>query len=155
MQSKKELALELQNVIGQLRRSGLSNHHHDHHHKSLRDSDRMMLFMISQLNNGQPVTTSEVANKLGITLPAVTHKINTLELEGLIKRVTDETDRRVVYISLSAKGKGQVKKLEKVFASKLGLLTDFLGESDTKDLIRIVKKIADFPKFLGDNKNNA
>ena len=155
MPSKKELALELQNVISQIRRSGLSDHHHHHDHENLKGSDRMMLFMVSQLNNGQPVTTSEVANTLGITLPAVTHKINALEAENLIKRVTDETDRRIVYISLSAKGKKQVEKLEKEFIDKLGFLTDFLGEKDTRDLIRLVKKIADFPKFLGDNKKNA
>lgn len=143
MQSNKELAFELQNVLVQLKKANTLNYNHS----KLKGAEKHILFLICKLKNGQPVTMSEIANKIGVTLAAVTHQIDTLEKQGLIKRLSDSADRRVVRIKLTKKGSAQVVELKKEFAKKIQILAKFLGENDTKDLIRLVKKMSEFKGF--------
>jgi DNA-binding MarR family transcriptional regulator len=143
MQTNKELAFELQNVISQLCKANLIKHNHS----QLKGAEKQVLFLICELKNGQPATISEIANKIGVTLAAITHQINTLEKQGLIKRISDKADRRIVLVELTGKGHAQMVKLKKEFAKKILVLTQFLGEDDTKDLVRLIKKMADFPGF--------
>jgi len=144
MSATRELAFELQNAIGQLKRANALKHDHS----KLKGAERHILLLICQLKNGQPVTMSEIANKIGVTLAAVTHQINTLEKQGLVKRLSDNGDRRVVLIELTRKGRMQMKKLKKEFAKKIQIVTDFLGEGDTRDLIRLIKKLSEFSGFV-------
>lgn len=144
MPSNRELAFELQNVMGQLRRANMPRHDHS----GLKSAEKHILFLIRELKNGQPLTISAIANKIGVTLAAVTHQINTLEKQGFVKRLSDIGDRRIVIIELTKKGSGQVLKLKKEFARKTQLLAGFLGEKDTKDLIRLVKKMSGFREFI-------
>jgi len=138
MRESKKIASELQDVVNQLRRSSLLKHDHS----GLRGAEKHMLILISELKDGEPVTISEIANKIGVTLAAVTHQINALEKENLIKRLSRSEDRRIVLVKLSKKGNLQVKDLQKKFAQKIQMLSDFLGEKDTKTLIRLMKKIS-------------
>ena len=57
--------------------------------------------------------TSEISELLGISLPAVSEILNSMENENLIIRTHDENDRRVVAIELSMEGKALVNSLEK------------------------------------------
>ncbi|MCX6809754.1 MAG: MarR family transcriptional regulator [Candidatus Berkelbacteria bacterium] len=143
MTQNNKLSFELQSVFTQLRKSALLKHNHS----KLKGAEKHMLLLISDLKSGKPVTTSEIANKINVTLAAVTHQINALEKEGLIKRLTDKQDRRIIFIELSKKGITHVAQLKKDFAKKIRVLGEFLGEKDTRSLIRIIKKIADFPGF--------
>ena len=143
MQSNKDLAIELQNVIGQLRRAGSFKHGHS----KLRGAEKHALMLVAEINNGQPVTISEIANKMNVTLAAVTHQMNALERAGLIERLQDRDDRRLVFIKLSAKGKDQLAELRKEFSDKIKKLTDHLGEEDTLLLIHLIKRIAEYPGF--------
>jgi DNA-binding MarR family transcriptional regulator len=143
MQSSQELAFELQNVVGQLKRSNTLKHDCS----NLKGAEKHVLFLIYELKSGQPITISEIANKIGVTLAAVTHQINTLEKQDLVKRLSDSGDRRVVLIELTKKGREQVVALKKEFAKKTQILAEFLGEKDTKELIRLVKKMSEFRGF--------
>jgi len=143
MQSNKKLTFELRNVIGQLRRIITLKHNHS----KLKGAEKHILFLIYELKSGQPVTISEIANKIGVTLAAVTHQINTLEKQGLIRRLSGSDDRRFVIIELTKKGNAQVVKLKKEFAKKTQILVKFLGEKDTKNLIRLIKKMSEFRGF--------
>ena len=57
--------------------------------------------------------TSEISELLGISLPAVSEILNSMENENLIIRTHDENDRRIVAIELSQEGKALVNSLEK------------------------------------------
>jgi len=140
MPTNKQLAFELQNVIGQFRRTIISKHDCS----KLKGAAKHILFLIGGLKNGELVTISEIAKKISVTLAAVTHQINALEKQGLVKRLSGGNDRRLVMIKLTEKGNLQIVKLKKEFAEKTQILTEFLGEKDTKDLIRLVKKMSEF-----------
>ncbi len=144
MSSNSQLAFELQSVVGKFRRTIISNHDCS----KLKSAAKQIIFWICELKNGKPVTISEIANKIGVTLAAVTHQINALEKQGLLKRLSGDVDRRLVMVRLTEKGNMQVEKLKKEFAEKTRILTGFLGEDDTKDLIRLVKKMSKYRESI-------
>jgi DNA-binding MarR family transcriptional regulator len=143
MQSNRDLTLELQNVIIQFRKENMFKHNHS----KIKGAEKHIMFLICNEKKNQPVTISEIAARLGVTLPAVTHQINTLEQQGLIKRLSRNGDRRIVTVELTKKGHEQVAKLKKEFINKTQILADFLGKKDTEDLIRLVKKMSGFGGF--------
>ena len=143
MKLNKKLAFELQNVISQFKRANTLKHNHS----KLKGAEKHVLLLIYELKNNQPVTISEIAKKINVTLAAVTHQINTLKKQGLIKRLSGSDDRRVILVGLTKKGSIQVTTLKKEFAKKTQILAEFLGEKDTKDLIRLVKKMSEFRGF--------
>ncbi len=149
MSQTNDLSLELEGVINQLSRSKFFQHNHG----PLRAAETRVLFLISKLKQGEPVTPSEIASKIGVTLSAVTHQINSLENEGLINRVQDTNDRRVVEITLSAKGQEEIKAIKKILRKKIKILTDYLGEKDTKDLVRVFKRISELLEHLEQDRN--
>lgn len=53
------------------------------------------------IGHSERTTVSELADKLGLSRPAVTQKVNELEELGLIKKVQSTQDKRFFYISLS------------------------------------------------------
>jgi DNA-binding MarR family transcriptional regulator len=140
LSANKKLAFELQNVMDQFRKIMAQKHSHS----KLKDVEKRTLFLIYELKNGQPVTTSEIAKNTGVTLGAVTHQINAMKKQGLIMRLPDIKDRRIILIELTKKGFANIAKLRKEFAQKTQTLVDFLGEKDTNDLIRLVKKLSEF-----------
>lgn len=139
MSTNKQLVFELQNVISQLKRTVRLKHKHS----KLKGAEKHILFLIHELNS-QPVSISCIAKKMGVTLAAITHQITTLEKQGLIKRLFGKDDKRVVIVQLTTKGMAQVTKLKQEFAEKTKVLAKFLGEDDTKHLIRLVKKMSEF-----------
>ena len=52
-----------------------------------------------------PVTIGTLAKEMGQSLPGVSQKVSELEKQGCLKRVTDERDRRVVTVGLTAPGR--------------------------------------------------
>lgn len=136
----KELAIELQEAIAQFKRGNYFVSPNSNHR--LRGAERHVLFLVYNLKNGDPVTVSEIADRMGVTLAAVTHSMNSLDDEGMIIRIPNVEDRRVVLIKLTKKGVGEIKKFKKELSEKISALIETLGEEDSKNLIRIVKKIS-------------
>lgn len=69
------LAFELQNVIIQFRKTNISKYKYS----KLKGAEKCILFLIDELKTQGPVTISEIANRIRVTLAAVTHQINALE----------------------------------------------------------------------------
>ncbi len=143
MQKNQELASELQDAFSQFKRSNILKYNHS----NLKGAEKHIMLLIYKLKNGEPVTITEIAHKIGVTLAAVTHQINTLETQNLVERLPDSTDRRIVLVRLTGKGRKQMLKLKKEFAQKIQALVDFLGEDDAQCLVRIVKKMSNFQGF--------
>lgn len=53
-------------------------------------------------DNGVKVT--QIAKALGISVPAVSKSVNSLERKGFISRIENNSDRRVTYIKMTEKG---------------------------------------------------
>lgn len=110
----------------------------------LKRSERFTLLLIASLTNDQPATTSLVAERLGVTLGAVTHHINALEEGGLVKRTLSSDDRRVTFIALTEKGGKQIKELKQIHRKKLCQIVEYLGPDDTRQMISLITKMTVF-----------
>ncbi|TGE34381.1 MarR family transcriptional regulator [Desulfosporosinus sp. Sb-LF] len=89
---------------------------------------------------------TEISEKLGITPSGVTHSINSLEKNGFIERLADPKDRRIVLVRATEKSKKIIKQLYAERVQFIEGLVTFLGESDSKEFIRLFSKALDYFK---------
>lgn len=121
------------------RRSGIYDRPHD---EDLNDADIMILYCIGFCEDLKHIKLSDIATRLKVTLPAVTHKVQTLEHAGLIKKEKDTKDKRITYVKLTDKGQTYVVSSKKTYYQPLKLILESIGEEDTQHLIRILEKIS-------------
>ena len=77
-----------------------------------------------------PLPMNQVAKKLHISKPAVTHLVDRLEAEGLIARNAHPRDRRISLLHLTEKGSVLVRGVQKRF---IEFITHTLSEISKKD----------------------
>lgn len=88
-----------------------------------------------QCNNGVNVTSlSEV---LGVSTPAVSRILRSLEEKGFIKRITNSKNRRETYISLTETGR-EIYLRDRETASLLyKAVEDKMGKEEIRELVRL------------------
>lgn len=72
------------------------------------------LMALVSANNGQTIGT--LAQQLGVDAPTITAIVGRLEQSGLVERVHDREDRRVVKVYLTAEGQDIIRSLDPVVA---------------------------------------
>lgn len=137
-----ERAHELLNAMHMLRRT----HFASKDDSGLKNSEKYILWLLATLNNGKPVMPTEAAKHLNVTIPAITHRINSLEKLGYVVRAQSPNDRRVILISLSDKGRQMVSKLKNSQFEKIRGLVQYLGDKDSSELISLITKISNYAK---------
>lgn len=100
----------------------------------------------------RPRTMSQVAMDLNITVGALTAAVNNLVRKGYVSRARDESDRRIVNISLTKRGKIAFRIHEKFHLDMVRRTMDGLAEQE-RILIDSLKKLNDFfsSKYLFNN----
>jgi DNA-binding MarR family transcriptional regulator len=131
------LAQEIEEVLIRFRRLGLQ---HKESNSGIRPSEMMML---TTLVHHVPFSTkgakiTDLGTLLQITPAAVTHIIDTLVEKGFVERLGDPADRRIVLIKPTAKGLATVASFVTRFNQKCVALAEYLGEQDSRELIRLL-----------------
>ncbi|WP_368652792.1 MarR family winged helix-turn-helix transcriptional regulator [Ornithinibacillus sp. 4-3] len=62
------------------------------------------------INNNKKARPSDISKKLGLTPPTVTHLVEKLVKKELVERVLDDSDRRIIYLVITEKGKEVLKR---------------------------------------------
>jgi DNA-binding MarR family transcriptional regulator len=70
---------------------------------------------------GEPLAISELAKRMGVSTPTVSHIVEALDKQGLIARLTDPHDRRICRLTASEAG---TALLEEIGRRTTGLLAD-------------------------------
>lgn len=114
----------------------------------LRRSEFMLLANLNSYgeNSHEGVKVSLLSKRMDITPAAVTHLINSLEERGLVERLVEPKDRRLVLVKMTDKGTGFVEKVKAEHFRELNELVNFLGERDSEELIRILSSVSGFLK---------
>lgn len=114
--------------------------------EEFKDISNKDLHIIDAIGMEKPRNMSSIAKDLNITVGTLTIAINNLLKKGYVKRKRGERDRRVVYISLSQKGK-KAYKHHRDFHHKMmeGLLLP-LNNEEEKMLIRVMQYFHDYYK---------
>ena len=91
----------------------------------------------------QKITMKQLAEFLHIAAPSATNVIGNLVKHGLIKRIRDRRDKRIVMISLTAKGarmmNDRLSKVEKIMKTSIARLT----APEKRNFIKILRKLAE------------
>ena len=116
--------------------------------QAIRPSEFTLLYTMLQFADPESkgIKVSDLSVQLQITPAGVTHTINSLEEGGYLERLADPTDRRVVLVRATTKGREVMESMRKEHFEFLRGLTNFLGEQDSKELIRILTKSLTFLK---------
>ncbi|NCC06763.1 MAG: MarR family transcriptional regulator [Clostridia bacterium] len=104
------------------------------------------------------ITTSDLAAKIGVSLPAVSQNVSTLVDFGLLERVPDKDDRRVLYLKITKQGDEAMHNAMKKLLGYLdeataGMNCDALCENLTQ-FTAAVHKVAEMTN-KGETKPNA
>lgn len=107
--------------------------------KEISYSDILYLFII---NHKEKTTVSELSERMSVSRPAVTQKINDLERLGLIEKIQSETDKRYFYISITDKVKksSQSTKTDKV----LDVVKEKYSDEEITVFTDILNTMADY-----------
>ena len=96
---------------------------------------------LSLIESSKYLRMKDIAKGLSITLPAATGMIERLYKMGMVKRVADENDRRVIKILLTKKGKDILKKIQLRKKQMFESIFNRLSEEDRFNYIKIIKEI--------------
>ncbi len=87
------------------------------------------------------VTMSELATRTNTTMGAVTQLVDGLIEKGLLERLRDEKDKRVVAIKFSAAGEKKFEALKKQHMAYLSQLFDVLSDDEIQAMTVILDKL--------------
>ena len=97
--------------------------------------------VLSIAKDGGTPTMKEIANSLLITSPSATAAINQLVKNGHLERIPDKTDRRVIRLKITAKGKKTFDEHYKIFVAKIAEVLKHLNNQEKAAFAGIFKKI--------------
>jgi len=137
-------AQRLMEVLGRFRKA-------EWHKQALdgyKPSELRVLFMIQKgsLKEERGVTISSISSMMRVSPPTVTPLIRSLESGGLVVRIYDQEDRRVVRVKLTEKGERVRQEAKTVYARHFKELSDFLGEERSTQLADLLELVFQFLK---------
>ena len=106
------------------------------------------LFVLMQLEMHGPVSMSRLAGLLGVGLPNMTGIVTRMEEHGLVERVRDDRDRRVVLVRATARGSEMVEELEAIRQQHLRQLVAQLGPSDRQACLQAFRALREVAERL-------
>lgn len=83
----------------------------------------------------------EVADFLAVTPPSATSLMNTLSDAGLVRRLADENDRRIVRIAITKKGESSLEEWQKKIANNMRKRLEKLSKQEQENLASILTKL--------------
>ena len=99
------------------------------------------IISLMNLHEFKTCPVSKLAKALGVSLPTTSGIIDRLVKNKYIKRLYDEKDRRLVLISLTAKGEAIVQKILESIRYRWQELLAHLTDQERESYIVILKKL--------------
>lgn len=96
---------------------------------------------LGYIKRNEKARPSDISKELGLTPPTVTHLVEKLVQKKLVERVLDDSDRRIIYLVITEKGK-EVLKRANVEGQKLRReLFLKLNEEEREQLLALYAKL--------------
>lgn len=90
--------------------------------------------------DGAPMPSLEIAERMIQVVPAITGLVDRLEKQELVSRERCTDDRRVVYVEITKKALGLLKKMDQPVNDLHTQLMGHLTRAELKELIRLLEK---------------
>lgn len=104
---------------------------------------QMMKEILRVKETGGQIISSELAKALGVTRSAVSQMVKKLEAKNVVKRVADDTDRKIAYIELSDSAKEQYESMKGQIGGLMGGIIARLGEKKVNTFVSVANEFID------------
>ncbi len=91
--------------------------------------------------HGGKAYPKDLSDELVVSTARVSVLLNTLEKDGLIRRVHNNTDSRLTTVQLNDSGRELIDSRRQQLLSYMSDILSKLGEEDAKEYVRLSKKI--------------
>lgn len=102
---------------------------------------RFTVLMLLTRHPPQPVNPGELADCAGVTPATMTGLIDTLERDGFVRRQPDASDRRMMLVALTAKGRSFLKKIVPQYYRRVSALMAHTSVANRKTLVNLMARI--------------
>lgn len=99
--------------------------------------------VISYLNENGPTTMGELSDHIVVSLSAMTNVVDRLFQKEFVTRDRDQTDRRVVKVTLTDAGKKLANDVAEVKRAHAIAVLGALDEADREQVLAIMAKLAE------------
>ena len=87
------------------------------------------------------LSMGQIARELGVSLPTTSSLVDRLQREGMVARVVDDRDRRVVLVHLTRKGRTVSQRMERLLTDLITRLLADLTEAEQESLAHGVERV--------------
>lgn len=109
--------------------------------------------LLKYLLENESSTVSAIADYLGVTMAAVSSLVDRMVRGGLITRERSESDRRVVYVCLTPRGRKAVENYLKRLRERMEHLILKMGKENAELIIKAQKILRDTLELAIKEKN--
>jgi DNA-binding MarR family transcriptional regulator len=102
------------------------------------------MHIIEAVGIAQQKSMSSISKQLGVTMGTLTIGINGLVKKGYVLRNRGEKDRRVVYATLTQRGREAFEHHQQFHQRMVNAMIEHLEPSETKRLLETFDKLEDF-----------
>ncbi|MBI4343710.1 MAG: MarR family transcriptional regulator [Candidatus Omnitrophica bacterium] len=121
---------------------------YEHNYLSRGEITLPQLWALEQLNRSS-CCMHELARLLGISRPAATGLIDRLLAQEMVRREDDPEDRRMVRVSITAKGRRVVKT---IWEQKRRMIVDVFGRISPDDRAQYLATVEQVVRILGEKE---
>lgn len=87
------------------------------------------------------VRVSELSARMGMSMPAVSQMLKSLQRKGIVTRTAATDDRRVVYVALTAPGEQILSRAIKEFMEKIEQVATLFGEENIREITCLLEEL--------------
>lgn len=92
-------------------------------------------------NNGRHITVNEISTDMGVSVPAVSRSLKSLEVRGIVSRVTDKNCRRNTFVIITEDGRNVFDKNMEVLGRFIKKVITSFTDEEIEQMTRFSKKI--------------
>ena len=109
-------------------------------------------FVLINIDSSEGTPSTKIAPMLGVEAGSLSRIINSLELKNLVRRVPDQTDRRVVRIVLTEEGKVKKQTARQTVNAFNTEVRKKLNEDELSIFFRVMEKIGQTAEHFTSNQ---
>ena len=122
--------------------------------KEFEDITNNDMHIIEAIGIEEPRRMSDIAKRLDVTMGTLTTNMNSLEDKGYIVRERSKTDKRVVLVVLTPKGKKAFYHHRGFHQNMIKSVVKGLDEDEMKVMIKCLLNLNEFFKQYGENQQD-
>ena len=92
--------------------------------------------------HGSPATVAGIASLVNVSVPAVSRTLRALQQKELIERSVDETDRRNIRVTLTARGQDILEENMRRVVAKLNSILSVFSQEEMRTIAELYSKFA-------------